>query len=167
MSGVFQALQFNSQKIDWERDFIFFLRKELENKERIIENHLKTLTVCLHMQSSMRDERYFSSQSQKFNFTQNKLEKPVITISDNKETFNAQKELASMIKKRLILMRKQLKLILEQTLTKIIVTKKQLLILTIIIPFYKILLIRIMLLQKTHRSTKIRITIKKKYYRAK
>ena len=43
----------------------------------------------------MRDERYFSSQSQKFNFTQNKLEKSVITINDNKETFNAHKELAS------------------------------------------------------------------------
>ena len=39
----------------------------------------------------MRDERYFSSQSQKFNFTQNKLEKSVIAINDNKETFNAHK----------------------------------------------------------------------------
>ena len=43
----------------------------------------------------MRDERYFSSQSQKFNFTQNKLVKSAITINDNKETFNAHKELAS------------------------------------------------------------------------
>ena len=43
----------------------------------------------------MRDERYFSSQSQKFNFTQNRLEKSVITINDSKETFNAHKELAS------------------------------------------------------------------------
>ena len=43
----------------------------------------------------MRGERYFSSQSQKFNFTRNKLEKSVITINDNKETFNAHKELAS------------------------------------------------------------------------
>ena len=41
----------------------------------------------------MRDERYFSSQSQKFNFTQNKLEKSVITINDNKETFTAHKVL--------------------------------------------------------------------------
>ena len=48
----------------------------------------------------MRDERYLSSQSQKFNFTQNELEKLVITISDNKEKFNAQKELASNDKKR-------------------------------------------------------------------
>ena len=37
----------------------------------------------------MRDKRYFSSQSQKFHFTQNKLEKSIITINDNKETFNA------------------------------------------------------------------------------
>ena len=43
----------------------------------------------------MRDERYFSSQSRKINFTQNKLEKSVTTINDNKETFNADKELAS------------------------------------------------------------------------
>ena len=43
----------------------------------------------------MRDERYFSSQSQKFNFTQNKLEKLVIRIDNNKETFNAHKELAN------------------------------------------------------------------------
>ena len=43
----------------------------------------------------MRDERYFSSQSQKFNFIQNKSGKSVITINDNKEIFNAHKELAS------------------------------------------------------------------------
>ena len=43
----------------------------------------------------MRDERYFASQSQKFNFTQNKLEKSIITINDNKVTFNAHKQLAS------------------------------------------------------------------------
>ena len=61
----------------------------------VIDNLLKTLTVCLHTLSSMRDERYFSSQSRKFNFTQNKLEKSAVTINDNKETFNAHKELAS------------------------------------------------------------------------
>ena len=43
----------------------------------------------------MRDERYFASQNQKFNFTQNKLEKSIITINDNKVTFNAHKQLAS------------------------------------------------------------------------
>ena len=43
----------------------------------------------------MRDERYVSSESQKFNFTHNKLEKSVITIDDKKETFNAHKDLAS------------------------------------------------------------------------
>ena len=43
----------------------------------------------------MRDESYFSSQSRKFNFTQNKLEKSVITINGNKEIFNAHKELTS------------------------------------------------------------------------
>ena len=72
------------------------------------------------------------------------------------------KNLLAMTKKRLILMRKQLKMIFKQTLTKLIVTKKQLLILTIIIPFYKLILIIIKLLQKTHQNTKIRITIKKK-----
>ena len=34
-------------------------------------------------------------ESQKFNFTQNKLEKSVIAINDNKEIFNAHKKLAS------------------------------------------------------------------------
>ena len=53
------------------------------------------MTVCLHAQSSIRGERYFSSQSQKFNFTQNKLENSVITINDKNDTFNAHKELAS------------------------------------------------------------------------
>ena len=77
------------------------------------------------------------------------------------------KNLLAMIKKRLISTRKQLKMIFKQTLTKIIVTKKQLLSLAIIIPFYKLMLTIIKLLQKTHRNTKIRITIKKKYRRAK
>ena len=53
------------------------------------------MTVCLHTQPSMRDERYFSSQSRKINFNQNKLEKSVTTINGNKETFNTDKELAS------------------------------------------------------------------------
>ena len=43
----------------------------------------------------MRDEHYLSSQSQKFNFTQNKFRKSILTINDNKGTFNAQKKLAS------------------------------------------------------------------------
>ena len=77
------------------------------------------------------------------------------------------KNLLSMIKKRLLSMRKQLKIIFKQTLTKLIVTKKQLPILTIITPFYKLMLIIMKVLQKAHRNTKIRITIKKKYYRAK
>ena len=53
------------------------------------------MTVCLHTQSSIREEYYFSSQSQKFNFIQNKLEKSVITINGNKKTFKAQKELST------------------------------------------------------------------------
>ena len=53
------------------------------------------MKVCLHTQPSMRDERYFSSQNQKSTFTQNKFKKSVITINDSKETFIAQKELAS------------------------------------------------------------------------
>ena len=44
--------------------------------------------------------------------------------------------LLAMIKKRLISMRKQLKMIFTQTFTKLIVTKKQIPILTIIIPIY-------------------------------
>ena len=82
------------EQIKSQRDFIFFLRKELESKQRVIDNLLKTLTVSLHTQSSMRDKCYFSSQRQNFNFSQNKLEKLVSTINDNKETFNAQEELA-------------------------------------------------------------------------
>ena len=94
---VCQRLLFSQEEqIKSQREFIFFLRKELESKQRVIDNLLKTLIVCLHTQSSMRDERYFSSQSQKFNFTQNKLEKSVITINDNKETFNAHKKKATV-----------------------------------------------------------------------
>ena len=44
--------------------------------------------------------------------------------------------LLAMIKKQLISMRKQLKMIFKQTFTKLIVTKKQIPILTIIIPIY-------------------------------
>ena len=50
-------------------EFVFFLQTELESKQRVIDNLLETLTVCLHTQSSMLDERYFSSQNQKFNST--------------------------------------------------------------------------------------------------
>ena len=70
----------------------------MESKQRVIDNLLKTSTVCLHTQSSMCDEHCFSSQSQKFNFTQNNLVKSAITINDNKETFNRHKELASIDK---------------------------------------------------------------------
>ena len=71
--------------------------------------------------------------------------------------------LLAMIKKRLISMRKQLKMIFTQTFTKLIVTKKQIPVLTIIIPIYELMLIIMEVLQKTHQNTKIRITIKKKY----
>ena len=55
----------------------------------------------------------------------------------------------------------------KQTLKKVFVTKKQLLVLIKIIPFYKLMLVIMGLLQKTHRNTKIKITITKKYHRAK
>ena len=73
----------------------------------------------------MRDERYFSSQSQKFNSTENKLEKSVITINYSKETFNARKELASNDKETINIDEEQLKMIFKQTFIKLIVTKKQ------------------------------------------
>ena len=61
---VCQQLVFShEEQIKSQREFIFFLRKELESKQRVIDNLLKTMTVCLHTQSSMRDERYFISQS--------------------------------------------------------------------------------------------------------
>ena len=68
-----------------KRIHLFFC---VESKQKVIDNLLKTLAICLHTQSSMR---YFSSQNQKFNFTQNKLEKSVITINDNKETQTTKK----------------------------------------------------------------------------
>ena len=75
------------------------------------------------------------------------------------------KNLLSMINKRLISMRKQLEMIFKQTFTKAIVTKKEIPILTITIPFYKLMLIIMKVLQKAQRNTKI--TIKKKYHRTK
>ena len=57
----------------------------------------------------MREERYFSSQSQKFNFTQNKLEKSGITINDNKQAYNAHKELAINDKETIIIDEKTIK----------------------------------------------------------
>ena len=57
----------------------------------------------------MRDKCYFSSQRQKFNFTQNKLEESVITINDNKETFNVHKELDSNDKETINIDEKTLK----------------------------------------------------------
>ena len=85
------------EKIKSQGGSIFFLQKEPESKKRVIDHIFKTLTICLHMQSLMRGEHYFSSQSQKFNSTQNNLEKLVITINDNKETFNAHKELSHQV----------------------------------------------------------------------
>ena len=84
-------------------------RKELESKQRVIDNLLKTFTVCLHTQLSMRGERCFFSQSQKFSFAQNKLEKSIIAINDNKETFNAHKELASNDKETININEKTIK----------------------------------------------------------
>ena len=57
--------------------------------------------------------------------------------------------------------------IFKQTFTKLIVTKTQIPILTIIIPFYKLMLMIMKVLQKTHQKTKIRVTFKKKYHRSK
>ena len=52
---VCQQYFFNpKEQIKSQREFIFFLRKELESKQRVIDNLLKTLTVCLHTQSSIR-----------------------------------------------------------------------------------------------------------------
>ena len=50
-------------RIKSQREFIFFLRKELESKKRVIDNLLKTLTVCLYTQSSMCDERLHRARS--------------------------------------------------------------------------------------------------------
>ena len=93
------------------------------------------MKVSLHPQSSIREELHFSSQSQKFNFTKNKLEKLVITINDNKKTSNAHKEIASNDSEMINIDEKIVKMIFEQTFTKIIVTKKQLQISTIIMLF--------------------------------
>ena len=54
----------------------------------------------------MRDERYFSSQSQILNSTWNNLEKLLIKINEEKETFNTNKELASNDKERINIDRK-------------------------------------------------------------
>ena len=97
----------------------------------------------------------------------NNLEKLVIKINEEKETFNTNKKLPSNEKKGLISMGKQLVMILKQTLRKIIVTKTQLLILTIVTRFYKLMLIIMKLLQKAHWNTKIQITIKENYHWAK
>ena len=67
----------------------------------------------------MRYEHYFSSQSQKFNFTQSKLEKSVITINDNKQTFNAHKELAINDKETIIIDEKRIKDNIQTNFNKI------------------------------------------------
>ena len=67
----------------------------------------------------MREERYFSSQSQKFNFTQNKLEKSVITINDNKQAYNAHKELAINDKETIIIDEKTIKDNIQTNFNKI------------------------------------------------
>ena len=55
----------------------------------------------------MRNERYLSSKSQKFNYTRKNFNfKSVITINDNKETFNAHKELASNDKETINILKK-------------------------------------------------------------
>ena len=117
---VCQQLFFSQEEqIKSKREFIFFLRKGLESKQRVIDNILKTLTVCLHTQSSMLDERYFSFQSQKSNFTQNKLEKSVITINGNKETFNTHREFASNDKEMININEKTIKDDIQANIYKI------------------------------------------------
>ena len=107
------------EQIKSQGELIFFLQKELESKQRIIDNFFKNLTICLHTQPSMREERYFSSQSQKFNFTQNKLEKSVITINDNKQAYNAHKELAINDKETIIIDEKTIKDNIQTNFNKI------------------------------------------------
>ena len=82
---MFVSNYFFSQEkqIKSQTESIFFLQKELESKQWVIDYLLKILTVCLHTQSLMLDGRCFSSRSQKSNSTQNNLEKSVITINDN------------------------------------------------------------------------------------
>ena len=46
---VCQQLFFcQEDQIRSQREFIVFLRKELESMQKVIDNLLKTLTVCLH-----------------------------------------------------------------------------------------------------------------------
>ena len=72
--------------------------------------------------------------------TKNTLVKSLITMNHNKETFNTHKELPSNEEEMINIVEKTM-MIFKQTSTKIVVTKKQLLILTIIILFYKFMLI--------------------------
>ena len=68
---VCQQLFFSQEEqIKSQREFIFFFEKNWKVRKGSLIT-LRTLTVCLHTQPSMRDERYFSSLSRKFHFTQN------------------------------------------------------------------------------------------------
>ena len=68
---VCQQLFFSQEEqIKSQREFIFFFEKNWKVRKGSLII-LRTLTVCLHTQPSMRDERYFSSQSRKFHFTEN------------------------------------------------------------------------------------------------
>ena len=71
-----------------------------------MDDFLKTSTICLHTQLPMRDERYFSSQSQKSNSTQNNLTKSINNNQWQQRRVMHAKNLVAITKKPFQSMRK-------------------------------------------------------------
>ena len=104
-------------------------------------------------------------EKSEINFNQNKSQKSVITIKDNKKTFNIHKQLASNHKEWININEKTIKDDIQTNVDNSGYNKETVTNFGNNTTVLKVNLIIMKLLQKTHRNTKIRITIKKKFYR--
>ena len=90
-----ELIQSQKQQLVLQSETIFYLRKELENKQKTIDKLLENLSVCLHRDSLLRDEKILllqntdinsstTANSSKSNLSLNEVKttKNVITIDE-------------------------------------------------------------------------------------
>ena len=67
-----QLIQCQKDHIELQKETIFYLRNELENKQKNIDKLLETLSGCLHQNSTLHDENILLSRNSKINSTTTK-----------------------------------------------------------------------------------------------
>lgn len=84
--GLYKLVsQSYTQQIQLQRQTIYFLKKELYDKQNIIEKLLDTVTGCLYSQPVFSDVRFFTLQKQNIKKIQCNSDISVMTINKNQE----------------------------------------------------------------------------------